>query len=932
MKKKLKLAAIEKCNPIDGCCSPDEPFSKEPQPMGFVRRDFMKAFGVAVGGTAAGLPAIGSSKKRVVPDYVNQEKKIDQAKVKELRDRGEPEVFSGKDLVYIGMPVGGICAGQVYLGGEGRLWLWNIFNEQKEGVVAKNARIKQGRIRARDGANYVSPVTPESPFEQGFALQTTQNGVNKIKKLDYRGFEKISFRGQYPLAKVTYEESGFPVECELTAGSPFIPGDVESSSYPATIMQFKVTNVADSEVDVSIAGWLENAVMSTTGSNNTCQLKNASFEHEMVNGILSEAIPSNEGLKAFVIDEQPDYGSMTLALLKDDYIQQSLNTGLTDISNLFGTPSEKTESINNFSEQLTGSLVGSTTLEAGESRTFTFIVSWYFPNLYVAVRKAGPVYEGVEGRSYRDRFGNAEEISRDIASNFKYLFGTTKNWVQTFYEESTLPYWFLNRTFANVSTLATETSYLLGDGRFWGWEGVGCCPGTCTHVWHYAQAMGRVFPELERNLRERTDFSDSAFDVETGRIDFRGGLATRDAADGQAGIIMRCYREHQISVDNSFLQRNWSNIKLALNYLIDLDKEDGEANGMIFGEQHNTLDAEWYGNIPVITSLYLCALACGKEMADDMSDEAFKEECDNILSKGKKNIEILFDGEYFTQKEDPDHPDAIGIGPGCYIDQVFGQGWAFQLGLGRLYNEEMINKSLEALFKYNFMPDMGTYRASLPPKLAGRPYALDGDSGLVMCTWPKGGRKPDWEKHWQYGYFNECMTGFEYQAASHMMWEGMIDKSLTIVKAIHDRYHPAKRNPYNEIECSDHYARAMASYGVYVAICGFTYHGPKGEIGFAPKINPEDFQCAFTIAEGWGSYSQKIEGKSFNARLELKYGNEKLTSVTLNSAKKIKKYDVKVDGQNANCKLTQRNTEVKILFDEQLVLKDGSLVEIILKV
>ena len=45
----------------------------------------------------------------------------------------------------------------------------------------------------------------------------------------------------------------------------------------------------------------------------------------------------------------------------------------------------------------------------------------------------------------------------------------------------------------------------------------------------------------------------------------------------------------------------------------------------------------------------------------------------------------------------------------------------------------------------------------------------------------------------------------------------------------------------------------MARIWLLVAI---TYHGPKRELGFAPKIHPEDFKCAFTTAEGWGSYSK----------------------------------------------------------------------------
>jgi hypothetical protein len=105
---------------------------------------------------------------------------------------------------------------------------------------------------------------------------------------------------------------------------------------------------------------------------------------------------------------------------------------------------------------------------------------------------------------------------------------------------------------------------------------------------------------------------------------------------------------------------------------------------------------------------------------------------------------------------------------------------------------------------------------------------------------------------WQAGYLNECMSGFEHQVASHLMAEGMTEESLVLTRSIHDRYHAAKRNPYNEIECSDHYARAMASYGTFITACGFEYHGPKGQISFAPKIHPENFKAPFTSAEGWG--------------------------------------------------------------------------------
>jgi hypothetical protein len=144
-----------------------------------------------------------------------------------------------------------------------------------------------------------------------------------------------------------------------------------------------------------------------------------------------------------------------------------------------------------------------------------------------------------------------------------------------------------------------------------------------------------------------------------------------------------------------------------------------------------------------------------------------------------------------------------------------------------------------------------------------------------MCTWPKGGQNVNFKEHWQYMYFNECMSGFEWQAAAHMIWEGhdqpdLLEAGLAISRAIHDRYNASLRNPYNEIECSDHYARAMASYGVFLAACGYEYDGPRAHLGFAPRLGANEFEAAFTASEGWGTITQKrpegVQSQSINVR------------------------------------------------------------------
>ena len=180
----------------------------------------------------------------------------------------------------------------------------------------------------------------------------------------------------------------------------------------------------------------------------------------------------------------------------------------------------------------------------------------------------------------------------------------------------------------------------------------------------------------------------------------------------------------------------------------------------------------------------------------------------------------LFNGEYFIHR-----PDAvtgrqkIGSYNTCHIDQVYGQSWAYQVGLGNILDKEMTSKALHALWKYNFTPDVGPY---IKDHLGGRPYALAGEGGMIMNSNPKNEARPYGDEvTWQMGYFHECMSGFEHQVAAHMMAEGMVEESLILTRMIHDRYHASKRNPFNEIECSDHYARAMASYGTFLMACGF---------------------------------------------------------------------------------------------------------------
>jgi non-lysosomal glucosylceramidase len=851
------------------------------------RREFLKtSAAVVLGLTFSNLPAMaGPFSREDFEHLVPADKKLAPEWVKSLFVRGEPEVLRGSELKYIGMPIGGIGAGQLYLGGDGRPWHWDIFNQ----------RIATG------AGHYAKPVTPSSPLTQKFSLKIGDQAWT----LDHDGFADVSFRGEYPIGIVEYADPAVPFTVKLEAFAPFIPLNTDDSSLPATVFQFTLRNTSAAPVEASLAGELENGIC-LQHRNRAGNLSNRIVKQSGSTMLTCSALPKNEtatpspGNKddSIPFDKLPDYGTMALALLGD----------------ADATSGDQTAS---FAERLSGSLAQKVTLAPGESRRVTFILAWHFPNLSL---------KGFNdcGRFYATKFSSAQAVAEYVVQDFPRLEAQTKLWRNTWYD-STLPFWLLDRTMLNSSILATSTCYRFANGRFYGWEGVGCCEGTCGHVYHYAHAIARLFPDLERDTRERVDFGIAQ--KPDGAIRFRGERNTIPAIDAQAGTILRALREHQMSADAEFLQRNWPKIKLATQWLI---AKDADNDGLIESNQHNTLDTDWYGKVAWLSGLYLAALAGAAEMADDIGDKQFATECRRILAVGQTNLVAqLFDGEYFINQVDPKHLDAINSGTGCEIDQVFAQSWAFQVGLSRVLPEQETVSALKSLWRYNFSPDVGPYRDANQP---GRWYAMPGEAGLLMCTFPRrdwdftkasGNGKPGWAA----GYFNECMNGFEYQVAGHMIWEGLVLEGLAVTRAVHDRYHASRRNPWNEVECGDHYARSMASYGVYLAACGFEYHGPKQHIGFAPKLTPEDFKCAFTSAEGWGSYAQKAAGANLDAEIALHWGRLKLNTISLKNEKASAAH-VSVGGKSLASKITRAGKKILLTLKRPVEISAGVKMEI----
>jgi len=567
-----------------------------------------------------------------------------------------------------------------------------------------------------------------------------------------------------------------------------------------------------------------------------------------------------------------------------------------------------------------GAVATTLILSPGETVEVPFLLTWHYPNKY----NAAGIWMGCH---YATRWPDARAVMQDAAANFESWRARTELFRKTFYD-STLPWWLLDCLTANAAIIRhIGVVFRIANGDCYGWEGSnGCCQPTCTHVWGYEQTLARLFPELEREMR---------------RIDFKhqqrpdGGVNNRTEvpspprptgehpfADGHASCILKAYREALNSADDSFFKQYWPHIRRAVEYLIERDAKShgGQPAGYLEDDQWNTYDQALHGVTTFISGYYLAALRAGEEWARRMGDTTTADRFHAIFEKGQqKLVELCWEGEYFRQHL-PGYEKMRGeVGPGCMSDQLIGQWWAHQLGLGYILPRDKVVSALKSIFKYNFKTDLTGW------KHAPRAFAGAKDKGLIICTWPKGGRPG----HVML-YSDEVWTGIEYQVAAHMVYEGLVEEGLAIVKAARDRYDgvprpPIGRNPWNEIECGGHYARAMSSWSLLLALSGWFYDGPRRLLRLQPRYRPEDFRCFWSGPEGWGNISQKIQAGRQTTDIMVRSGRLRVKRLELAVAAGLAPARVatSVAGRLVGARTTPRAGWIEIVFEPEIEVLEG---------
>lgn len=755
--------------------------------------------------------------------------------------------YTGEYLNRVAFPIGGLGAGMFCLEGTGAISHLSIRNRPE--IYNEPTMFAALAIKGLPHAAKVleGPV----PTWKYFGPHGTGNGEAGAT-YGLPRFAHARFTATFPYAAIELEDPDMPVQTSITGWSPFIPTDQDNSSLPVGALEYAFTNKSAAAIHGIF-----------------------SFHTKQFLAIDDRSVNSIGPIQNGFVLKQDDN---SFAVWTDDpatIVDHCWFRGgwWDPFTMAWNTVQEgRTRNTAPVDKNAPGaSIFIPLDLSPGATRTIRILTAWYFPHSHLHIGESLPPSDTYQPW-YSGRFQNIEAIAKYWQDNYADLYHKTTLFKNAFHA-STLPPEVMEAVAANLTILKSPTTLRQTDGRFWAWEGCGdnegCCEGSCTHVWNYAQAMPHLFPTLERSLRH-TEFSEDQ--NEQGHQRFRANLPISPvkhdfhaAADGQLGGIMKVYRDWHISGDDAWLRDIYPRVKKSLDYCIHT--WDPRGKGLVEEPHHNTYDIEFWGADGMCTSFYLGALTAIIEMGEYLHEpvDAYK----TLYAKGRRYLESsLFDGEYFFQEIEykdlnaPDparaqsyggdySPEAVALlqkegpkyqyGKGCLSDGILGAWIGKMCGLDDFIDPKKVKSHLLAIHKYNLRKNLSEHANPQRPS-----YALGREGGLLVCTWPKGGRLS-----LPFVYSDEVWTGIEYQVASHLMSLGNPEQGLEIVRIARDRYDGRIRNPFDEYECGHWYARAMSSYGLLQGLTGLRYDAVDKTLHIDSKIG--DFTCFLSTATGFGT-------------------------------------------------------------------------------
>jgi non-lysosomal glucosylceramidase len=680
---------------------------------------------------------------------------------------GQQPVYHGDSLITISFPVGGMGEGYILFGGRGNI---QAFHPGSGGPPEDPLQAFFG-IWAKEGSEFNSVEDVEfEPVVRLLERRIPAEQSGYPSEIPYlAGIPRLrqgSFKGQFPFGTWQLKDRDLPVQAEMEAYNPFIPLDQASSSLPACLVRWKLTNPLQKSVEVSLAFGISSALSEG--------IKVEEISMESYRGM---KLSGTENDQELVVVTSPDAGIQTHAQ-PQIFWQDFADDGHLEPLGI--------QDVNGFVSPVIHSLFLKTTLPPGGEAVIPMIFSWTSLN--------------------RQDLPDAASMAVNIIREMDYLYTNSRAFSDVI-NQSSYPDYLIHTLGGDIVQLKHAGEVQSGihaemAGRFF--------PGDDTVPWEYLS---------------------------------KGMTGHQDDPEIPLMNILQVYLNWKLTGETAGLKRHWDVLTRQMEQIQDMMPQGDMISG----------------------SLYLAALKACCAMAVQLQAT---EKAEQYLRSFDESVTLYEDkcwnGEYFIQSAGSEQEEDLQIGTGCHSDQLLGQCLAWSSGMDSLLSPVLMKRAMLSVFRYNFSKNLSKHIN------AGRGNVVNDEGGLLTCTWPHGNRP-----FIPVPYADEVWTGIEYTTAANMIYCGMVDEGLEMIRISEDRFRGYNRNPWSihpEGFCSQ-----RPAWHLHLALSGYRFDAAEKSMTFHPKINQSQFTCFWSTDKGWGR--AKISANSIS--IEVLFGELDIDRITV---------------------------------------------------
>jgi uncharacterized protein (DUF608 family) len=804
-----------------------------------------------------------------------------------------------------GLPLGGLGAGWFEIRQDGTTARWNIFNNAPLGSGPVFPFLDHSMLFFIARWQYDG----EEPRMKLFQIEESHDVAGlSHHEIQYifpwmTGVETIDFEASFPFARFAFRAPDMPFEADLTAWSPFIPFDAKNSALPGAFFDFTLRSAADRPMTVTLAASFRNGaafdvpdrfytVRTTAGEGRR------GFEASCGHVPDGHATAGTSGLASLAADSRCFLGWAhphhfhERFIIEDDFPEADITAGVNKVDKETGRPTV-------YSDFCWNTIAVQRRLERrGDAFDHTFIAAWHFPNLHALDPKTKGkgtrrgAADRIEGHYYGNFFANSAEVADYLADHRADLLARTRAFHAAFFR-SDAPRYALDQVNSQMATLFTS-SWFTREGNFGVIEGLGPEESfaglSTTDVAMFGSPMyAALFPELSRRVnrayaRFQRPNGVIAHSIVYNFAECCEGEASGHRLDLPAQFVYLALRDFFWSNDEAYLREIYEPCRAAVEYVLRERDKNGDGLPDMEGVMCSYDNFPMYGVSSFVAGQFVLALKALAEAARRIGRTADAERYGTLFERGREKFDrALWNGEYYRLSNEE---GGRGADEGCLSDQLIAQWAAHQVGLGHLFDPDRTRAALKGVLRHNF-----------------RDW-----QGLRNCQWPADRFIHPIAPNIWVDQANTCWTGVELEFSALLIYEGLVEEGLNVLKTCDDR-HRTSGMYFDHQEFGGHYFRPLSAWSNVNALLGLEIRG--GTYTFAPRLPERNLRLFFAAPDGWGHYRRRADDAAETISIRVEHGALPMERVRLALTRPAASVEARVNGRPAR-RVTLRGAEVGI--------------------